>query len=402
MTRTGLLYLIIIIVGYSQVVLPHYNCSKVQPPSSSDSSSSSNSSSGVKDLQVTPLHYCIIDNCTIMRVDTGETLDIIYTTDSLMVVTPTDGQTSTVATKNNTALACLAHHHDDSGLTTDMITRLITALLLALISGSIVLFHLLFKEAQTSFGYLLILQSCSFIVHCIINFIMISFHVYVALNSLLACQSIMYMYMLGAVAHEVIATCILAYLAYILYYSVNVREITDRMSKELFRKCLAYVLVFLGLMGFLIIIYDFSTGNSKHLLLPDNHCALDYTEAYNTLIIAYSFAFLNKIFQILLFITYLYYFYKFTVISNNTVIPNINNSLVKKFSKIALVFGVAIGLSFVSFILGEVTGYRIYGRLIGRSLIVLQQCGVMSILLCTKRAFKLCRNKFSSKIHPSV
>ena len=81
MERTGLLYLVTIIVGYSQVVLPHYNYSNVQPPSSSDSNSSS--SSGVRDLQVIPLHYCIIDNCTIMRVDTGETLDIIYTTDSL-------------------------------------------------------------------------------------------------------------------------------------------------------------------------------------------------------------------------------------------------------------------------------------------------------------------------------
>ena len=120
MDRISVLYLIIITVG--QVVLPHYNCSSVQPLSSSDSSSSSSSGGGggMKDLQVIPLHYCIIYNCTIMRVDTGETLDIIYTIDSLMVVTSTDGQASTFVTKNNTALACLTHD-DDKELATEMV-----------------------------------------------------------------------------------------------------------------------------------------------------------------------------------------------------------------------------------------------------------------------------------------
>ena len=282
-----------------------------------------------------------------------------------------------------------------------MVSRLVTALLLSLISGYIVLFHL-FKEAQTSFGYLLIFYGCALFFHCINQFLLVSFHVYVAINSLLACQSIIYMYMLGAVAHEVIATCILAYLAYILYCSVNVKEITKTMSKELFKKCLAYIFMSLGLMGFSIICYDFSTGNSKHLLLPDNHCAYTDIEIYNTLIIPICFAFLNKIFQIMLFIIYLYYFYKFIVISSNTVIPNINIDLIKKFAKIAFVFGAAIGLALIAAILGELTGYRDYGRLISRAFIILQLCGVMTILVCSKRAIKLCKKKFSSKIHPSA
>ena len=397
MIRTCLLYIIIIIVGYSHVVLSHYNCSNVQPPSSSDSSSSG----GVRDLQVIPLHYCIIDNCTIMRVDTGETLNIIYTTDGLMVVTPTDGQTSTVVTKNNTAVACLAHD-DDKELTTDMVVRLVTALLVALVSGYMVLFHLLFEEVRNSFGNLIMFYGCALIFFCINQFIIVSFHVYVALNSLLACQSIMYIYMQGMVAHEVIATCILAYLAYILYCSVNVREITDRMSKELLKKCMAYVLISLGLLGVLILCYDFSTSNSKHLLLPDNHCAYTDIKIYNTLIIPICFAFLNKIFQMVIFIIYLYYFYKFIVISNNSAIPNINRELIMKCAKVAFVFGAAIGLAYVILILGELTGYRFYGKLMGRFLFILQQYSVLITMVCTKRTFQLCRNKFSSKIHPSA
>ena len=57
--------------------------------------------SGMADLQqFTTLQYCLIDNCTIMRIDTGQQLDIVYTTQNLLLVTPTDGQTSMLISKN--------------------------------------------------------------------------------------------------------------------------------------------------------------------------------------------------------------------------------------------------------------------------------------------------------------
>ena len=43
--------------------------------------------SGVDTPEVIAFQYCIIDNSTILRLDTGEQLDIIYTKDSTMVVT---------------------------------------------------------------------------------------------------------------------------------------------------------------------------------------------------------------------------------------------------------------------------------------------------------------------------
>ena len=43
--------------------------------------------SGDDDLQqVTTLQYCLVDNCTIMMIDAGEELDIVYTTDSLIII----------------------------------------------------------------------------------------------------------------------------------------------------------------------------------------------------------------------------------------------------------------------------------------------------------------------------
>ena len=73
-------------------------CSDVQPPAGGSGHNTDLS-------QVTTLQYCIVDNCTIMRIDTGQQLDIVYTTKSLLIVTPKDGHTSLVIT--SMMMACL-------------------------------------------------------------------------------------------------------------------------------------------------------------------------------------------------------------------------------------------------------------------------------------------------------
>ena len=60
--------------------------------------------------QVTILQYCLVDNCTIMKIETGERLGIVYTTDSLLVVTPKDGHTSVVIAKQEKELLCTTFH----------------------------------------------------------------------------------------------------------------------------------------------------------------------------------------------------------------------------------------------------------------------------------------------------
>ena len=78
-----LLIAILIVAGGAT---PLY-CSDVQSPAGGSGHNTDLS-------QVTTLQYCIIDNCTIMRIDTGQQLDIVYTTESLLIVTPKDGHTS--------------------------------------------------------------------------------------------------------------------------------------------------------------------------------------------------------------------------------------------------------------------------------------------------------------------
>ena len=44
-----------------------------------------------------------------MRIDTGQQMDIVYTTKSLLIVTPKDGYTSMVITKIDDELPCLKY-----------------------------------------------------------------------------------------------------------------------------------------------------------------------------------------------------------------------------------------------------------------------------------------------------
>ena len=88
------LLFIFILITVSKVTSLH--CSDQQLPAGGDD-----------DLQqVTALHYCRVDNCTIIRLDTGEELDIFYTTDSVLVTTLTNGNTSVMIAKDEHAFLC--------------------------------------------------------------------------------------------------------------------------------------------------------------------------------------------------------------------------------------------------------------------------------------------------------
>jgi len=51
--------------------------------------------------EVTTVQYSFINNCTIMMADTGEKLNIAYTTSSLLVANPTDDITANVKIAKN-------------------------------------------------------------------------------------------------------------------------------------------------------------------------------------------------------------------------------------------------------------------------------------------------------------
>ena len=138
------LLFIVILATVSKVTLLH--CSDQQLPASGDD-----------DLQqVTTLQYCLVDDCTIMKIDTGEKLDIVYTTDSLIVTTPTDGHTSEVITRLKNELHCASlNAMPELQYTLLMVMYVLTFV----VSSYILATHAIFKEFHNLFGKLLMLYN---------------------------------------------------------------------------------------------------------------------------------------------------------------------------------------------------------------------------------------------------
>ena len=97
--------------------------------------------------QVTALQYCVIDNCTIMRIDTGQQLDIVYTTKSLLIVTPKDSFTSLVIAKADDELPCLEYHNTSYHVDINIfqLIQLVTTALTVVVSAYTLIVYLLFK-----------------------------------------------------------------------------------------------------------------------------------------------------------------------------------------------------------------------------------------------------------------
>ena len=123
--------------------LTSFNCSDLQ---------SSASGSHNTDLsQFTTLQYCIVDNCTIMRIDTGQQLGIVYTTEDLLLVTPVDGHTSMVIAKIDEDLPCPKIHNttDDDETYVPLVVVGLALLIMIMVCPYILIFHLLIRKLRT-------------------------------------------------------------------------------------------------------------------------------------------------------------------------------------------------------------------------------------------------------------
>ena len=140
---------LILFLTTSQTASFHHHCNSDVYSSASDMADSQ---------QLITLPYCLIDNCTIMWIDTGKQLDIIYTTESCLIVTPKDSQTPLILTKSDPELLCSASNTSDSIIIGYIMSSVIISLII-LTSGYIAVVHLVFKELHNTFGKLVIIYN---------------------------------------------------------------------------------------------------------------------------------------------------------------------------------------------------------------------------------------------------
>jgi len=223
--------------------------------------------------QLTTLQYCLTDNRTIIRYDTGQQLDIVYTTQFHLVVTPTDGQTSTMfISKNDPEVLCSNPNTTDGSAIVQAI-GLVVLTLITFTSGYIVVVHIMFKKLCSTFGKLLMLYNIAKVCQSFVGFTLSITHHNIALYSVMPCYAFYFLYMQSVVVGETFATCILAYLAYLMHESYRCREVKKQNKQRFYKHSAKYVLGLLLLFNIIIASYDFGTGTYKYMLLPNGHCS---------------------------------------------------------------------------------------------------------------------------------
>ena len=375
--------LLIAILAVASGATPLY-CSDVQSPAGGSGHNTELS-------QVTTLQYCIIDNCTIMRIDTGQQLDIIYTTESLLIVTPKDGHTFMVIAKLVDELPCL--RYPNTMAHGQVIIQLIMCSLITTVSAYILIVQLLLKKFHTLFGKLLIFYNLGLI--CASGGIaaIILTHHYITVNSQTICYAIMLTCRLTFTSSEIFATNLLSFLAYLMYRCYHLKsEISKKTSQFLLRCYTAYAVFALVLLFFVTIAYDWRTGNGKYTILANGHCNhIDYS-TYDTLFFSNFIIGINKFLQIIMFSAYLVYYYKFNL---NVCPAQVSLQYNRDLIKIAIAMGASVGLGYFFVTVLVLLEYSDLVFISSSILLLIQQIVIMTSYISTKKIFGLCKEYFS-------
>ena len=227
-------------------------------------------SSGMDDLQ--QLQYCLIDNCTIMRLVTGQQLDIVYTTQSNLVVTPTDGQTSLLIPKNEPEQFCFPPYSSPA-ISTAVLSVAISLSFSAILSGYTVAVFLFFKELRTTFGKLMMIFSIGCTFHSAGIVILIITTYVIKVNSLMICYVLWFSMLQASMITEGCTTCIIAFLAYIMHSSYKSMEVREDTKKRLLKNFVIYILVLPLLFQIFMISVDIGTGEYQNVILPNGYCS---------------------------------------------------------------------------------------------------------------------------------
>lgn len=345
--------------------------------------------------QVSTIQYCIVDNCTIIRIDTGQKLDIVYTTESIIVINPTDGHTSSVIAKIDDEMPCpLPNIMLYDNQMPQFIGIMTISVLIITMSAYILIVHLLFKELHNLMGKLMISYNLTLAIACMNIVIWLLLHYKIPLHSQMICHIIIILHMIIYLATNTISTCTLTYLANIMYRSYKLKSnISKQRSKFLFKCYTAYVVGTIIFYLFIIIAYDLKTGNGKHTINHSNgYCNFFDDKAYDTLNISDINSVINKVIQIIMFVAYLYYFYKV-----NTQFEYVNRKYSKHLFVIAISMGANIGLSeFIWLSTAAIElGDSQTASITGAIFLLIQQSVITVTFTCTPKMSRLCKELFS-------
>ena len=355
---------------------------------------SSNNGSGADAPEETRLQYCFVDNSTILRVDTGEQLDIIYTKDSTLVVTIKGSQTTIEVPRLYDELACSM-----DGLPEDIVVPLPiyiymsvwTALVLVITSYNIII-HLLYKRLRNPMGKLLMLYSIFFAVSCVSFFMILTFIFKFPINLSYLCNTFKLVFVATDIGYEATATCILMHSMYYLRRSYKMLQIDPKETKVLLRRYFCYIIGTVAISMLAMVTYVVGAAEGRHYRYCSKHDPLYYT----MVTLMYTISSINSLIQIALFIMFLYYWYKMRN-SRGTADYQIN----KKMLRIAIAMGATISIAnlffFINWINARANGNSLsdLAETIGSVMLLLQHYIIVGSLRRVKQMYKMFCQKMS-------
>ena len=350
--------------------------------------------SGVDTLEENiTLQYCVIDNFTILRLDTGEQLDIIYTKDSILVVTTNDSQTTIAVPRLYGEPVCSMDDYPRNMLPTSIYIVILvwTASFLSL-TGYNVIKHLLYKKLHNPMGKLLMTYSIFLAINWVSFFMIITLLFKFPVNLNHMCHIVKLIFMTTDIGYEATATCILVHCAYNLRQSYKIIPSDLGEDKTLLRRYFGYIIGTITVSMFMILTYDLGVSASKGNF--DGRCS-PQDPIYNASVtIMFAIAIGNGLVQIAVFILYLYYWYKMWNSQHIT-----NYQINRKLFNIAVGMGATISIAnfifFVNWISSFANGTDLSNLVenIGALMLFLQHCIIVGLLKWVK---KICKKKMET------
>ena len=370
----------VLAVAIMTITILEWSCA-LMPTTSEDGS-------GVDSPEVTTLQYCIIDNSTILRLDTGEQLDIVYTKDSILVVTIDGCQTAVEVSRPYDELVCSMNDlSDDTGIPNSLYLTILvwTALVLA-ITGYNIVIHLLYKKLRSPMGKLLMLYSIFLAIVSIDHFLILTFIHKFPINLDHVCHTFKLVFIATYIGYEATATCILAHSAYYMRQSYKMIPINPSEDKVVWRHYRCYIIGTIAIAMLLILTYDVGTTERRHYGYCSKHDPIFST----MVILTHTFSSINAPIQITMFIAYLCYWYKMRNLKDLT-----DYQINKKIFLIAVAMGATISVANFLFLVNWINA-RINDsnllplvQIIGAMILLLQHSIIVGCLRWVKQVYKV-------------
>ena len=372
------------------ITFPHCSCAVIPV--------TSESGSGVDAVEeMVTLQYCIINNSTILRLDTGEYLEVVYKRDSALVVTLNDLQTTmTVSRLNNEPVCSMDNSPTNIVIPTFLYVFMSVWLAIMLsVTGYNIAIHLLFKELRTSLGKLLMLYSF-FLAGQSISFFMITTLMYKFLIRLhYICYIIKMVFIATDIGYDATATCVLAHCAYHLWQSYKMIPANPSMEKVLSRRYFGYIFGTVVTSMCVILAYDFGINKQNF----DVSCDQD-DPTFDALVkIMFTVSSINRLIQIAFFIIYLYCWNKLKISQDVT-----GYQMNPKLFRIAIAMGVTITFAKLIFMLNWVIvqttdiNFSALVETIGSQILLIQHCIIVGLLRRVKNVYRaLCKKQVEGK-----